>query len=92
MRVCSLVFLRVHNAAFGRMRQNKRTKDDSAHDDGIIDTVNDKKYYEGEEDLTTDMDELIRLVSRLKNRARPERSPLVVDSFFIRLTNNNSFP
>ncbi|CAL6344664.1 unnamed protein product [Bathycoccus prasinos] len=71
--VCAFVLLcsffqALHNAAFGRTRhQNKRTKDDSAHDDGIrIDTVDDEKYYEGEEDLTTDMDELIRLVSRLK--------------------------
>ena len=78
--VCAFVLLcsffqALHNAAFGRMRhQNKRTKDDSAHDDGIrIDTVDDKKYYEGEEDLTTDMDELIRLVSRLK-RSRAART------------------
>ncbi len=78
--VCAFVLLcsffqALHNATFGRMRhQNKRTKDDSAHDDGIrIDTVNDKKYYEGEEDLTTDMDELIRLVSRLK-RSRAART------------------
>jgi hypothetical protein len=35
--------------------------------------VDDKKYYEGEEDLTTDMDELIRLVSRLK-RSRAART------------------